>query len=173
VQKVISAFTIICPILLFTSASSTASDSICQTTNPKTSQVVVPWKNQHHPGNDSVWFGTESLAALLPPDGTWTGFENGQAFGTKIWFWSKNWNSTEELRPALKVYAQKTNDKTLKSESLSATQGHAADWQAMLTGIGLPTPGCWKISAYYKESNVSFVVNVHEYQQYEQADLQK
>jgi len=154
--------TAICALLLITSAPSIAAEPPCPMTNPKTFQVKVPWQNQHHPGADSIWFGSKSLAVLLAPDGIWTGMDRDQGFGNKLWFWSEDWNSREELRPELKVYARELNDKTLKSESTSATHGSAQDWTAMLTGLGFPASGCWEVSASYKESTVKFIVLVQD-----------
>ena len=149
-------------VLLAVVGSSIAVELPCQSTSPTASQVQVPWKNQHHPGADSIWFGSKSLAVLLPSDGIWRGMGPDQNFGNKLWFWSEDWNAHEELRPELKVYARELNDETLKSEATSATHGYGHDWKAMLTGLGFPAPGCWEVTAFYRHAKVTFTTLVQD-----------
>ena len=146
--------------LLSISSSSVGAEPACKTTNPTTSQVPVPWQNKLDPGARSIWFGSESLAVLVPRDGVWGGSGRENDYGNKLWFWSEDWSLQEEPQPALKVYARELNDEKLRSESASTTHGYGPGWEAMLTGLGFPAPGCWEISSFYRASKVTFVVKV-------------
>jgi hypothetical protein len=57
------------------------------------------------------------------------------------------------------VTAERIDVKAPPGESSGATNASSGDiGTAMLVGVNLPTPGCWKITGRYKEDELSFVV---------------
>lgn len=40
------------------------------------------------------------------------------------------------------------------------TNAFGRDWQSMLTGVILPTAGCWEISGQYRGATLTFVVSL-------------
>jgi hypothetical protein len=57
------------------------------------------------------------------------------------------------------VTAERIDGKAPRGESSEATNASSGDiGVAMLVGVNLPTPGCWKITGNYKEEKLSFVV---------------
>ena len=102
-----------------------------------------------------TWYGSERLWTVLP---------RGGALGrnNKSWWWSENWDSRHDMRPALTVTARRL-DGTGKDEddfvqASRATNAHAADiGHAMLAGLGFPTGGCWEVTGEYEGATLSFV----------------
>jgi len=132
----------------------------CPVTDPTTSKVEVPWEERNHLEHDRVWYGSESLAVLLAPDGKWHGMGPEENYGNKLWLWSVDWDRRSETRPDLTVFARALHDQSVTSQSGKATHGFAHYWEAMLTGLGFPEPGCWEVVASYRDASVSFVVVV-------------
>lgn len=132
----------------------------CPVTDPTTSAVEVPWQQRQHLEHDRVWYGTEALAVLLSPDGRWHGMGAEGDYGDKLWLWSADWDRAAEPEPALSVVAVGLHDPSLTSEGDAATHGYSDYWEAMLTGLEFPAPGCWEVRARYRDASVSFVVLV-------------
>lgn len=144
----------------FCSAAPAAAEPGCPVTDPTTSAVDVPWTERHHLEHDRVWYGSEALAVLLSPDGNWHGMGPDHDYGDKLWLWSADWDRDAEPEPALTVVAVGLRDPSLTSEADAATHGYSDYWEAMLTGLGFPAPGCWEVHARYRDASVSFVVLV-------------
>jgi hypothetical protein len=66
---------------------------------------------------------------------------------------------TEEPEPALIVTGERLDAQAPPLTSSQATNAYASDiGSAMLTGVDLPTLGCWRITGRYGTAELSFVV---------------
>ena len=147
-------------ILLWSASSSSASEVGCQPTDPTTAPVQVPWHGTNPIGGEVAWYGSESIAVLLPLDGVWPVMDRERNFGNKLWFWSKDWSHEEEPVPALKLEAYELADANLRGQTTPHTHGFGEGWSAMLTGLAFPASGCWRVTAEYRGSEVTFVTLV-------------
>ena len=113
-----------------------------------------PW-SAIYPYEGSAWYGTEDLWTALPVEGTWPQL----ALGEKSWWWSEHFNVKVEPVPALIVTARRLDGKAPEFQSGAATNGYHPDFHwAMLTGVELPTTGCWEIMGTYGKASLSYVV---------------
>jgi hypothetical protein len=79
---------------------------------------------------------------------------------TKLVFWTRAFDWRKEFQPELILTAQR-----LDSDAPSVAVAHAnavfiAHKPAIMTGIRIPTSGCWEVTAYYGERRLVFVVSV-------------
>lgn len=128
-------------------------DSCPVTLVPETPFVPRPPQPETAPFH-GTWYGSERL---------WTVLTRGGALGrnNKSWWWSENWDSRHDMRPALTVTARRIRG-TGKDEDFvrasRATNAHAADiGHAMLAGLAFPTGGCWEVTGEYEGATLSFV----------------
>ena len=129
----------------------------CPVTKPPAQPFVPPqpyWRD-HHP--DQFWYGTESLWTLLGIPSTWHIKDSDSA---KLTYWHRGFDWRKD-KPELTVVA-----KRLDREALIVATGPAnavfvtTDKSAMMTGLDIPSTGCWKITAKYRGDSLSFVVSV-------------
>ena len=113
----------------------------------------APWK-----GN--FWYGSEHLWTALQNDGVWAGLpENPDGYTQKIMWWSSLYSLKDELEPALVVSGKRLDGEADPLRFYGATNAMADDiGEAMLTGVEIPTLGCWEITGQYKKSEIKFVV---------------
>jgi len=120
---------------------------------PEPYSAVAPW-----PG--IFWYGTEHLWTALQTNGVWEGLpKNPEGYTQKIMWWSSLYVLKDELEPALVVSAQRLDGEAPPFKFHGATNAFAKDiGDAMLTGVDLPTEGCWEVTGQYKKSSLTFVV---------------
>ena len=108
------------------------------------------------PYEGRFWYGTESLWLMLHTDGTWRQL----AFGDKMFWWREGYVGSEEPQPELTITGSRLDAEVSTFEiEHPATNAYHPDFHwAMLTGVSVPTPGCWEITGHYKEQKLSFVV---------------
>jgi hypothetical protein len=86
---------------------------------------------------------------------------NGEGYFTKLVFWRRGFDWRKEPEPKLIITA-----KRLDGEAPSVAVAHAnavfvtSNKPAMMTGIDIPTAGCWEITAHYKGHTLTFIVSV-------------
>ena len=109
---------------------------------------------------DEFWFGSEHLWASLRVDGRWFSLpHNSEGYTQKIFWWSDLFSLKDEPEPALIVTGQRLDAKAPPLNASKATNAYGGDiGEAMLTGVDLPTLGCWKITGQYKKYELSFIV---------------
>jgi hypothetical protein len=154
------------------SASKQAQDHIpipgvCPVTKPPAQPFVppAPYWTQHDP--DGFWYGTESLWALLPVQGTWkmrnNVLEGKGGYRTKLTYWRRGFDWRAELEPELIVIAKRLDREAppvaaaTPARAVFVTGPRPA---AMMTVIDIPTTGCWRLTAQYRDQKLSFVVLV-------------
>lgn len=124
----------------------------------KTAQVFVPpapYPQVAPYGN--FWYGSASLWLMLPSDGTWAQLR----FGDKMFWWSSGYTASAEPKPALKISGKRLdgNETFEISDATNAYHSDFGGW-AMLTGVQVPTSGCWEIRGEYHKTSTAFVVQV-------------
>ena len=120
---------------------------------PEPISPIAPWKG-------IFWYGSEHLWTALNTDGVWSKLpENSDGYGQKIMWWSNLYSLKDELEPELVVSGRRLDGEAEPLRFYGATNAMADDiGEAMLTGVEIPTLGCWEITGQYKESEISFVV---------------
>ena len=135
--------------------SVTAESATCRRTIPSGEYEgpVPPW-----PG--TRWYGGDSLAVMLPTDGVWPTTKAGHLIAIKLFWFSRGFQPGME--EDLRVQVVNFDEQGGEVRTVKATNAHAESlggW-AMLTGIDFPQPGCWRISASYRNEELSFTVKV-------------
>ena len=120
---------------------------------PEPFSPIAPWKG-------IFWYGSEHLWTALNTDGVWSKLpENSDGYGQKIMWWSSLYSLKDELEPELVVSGKRLDGEAEPLRFYGATNAMADEiGEAMLTGVEIPTLGCWEITGQYKESEISFVV---------------
>jgi hypothetical protein len=120
---------------------------------PKPYSADAPWEG-------TFWFGTELFWTVLPSNGTWASLpNNAEGFTQKIFWWSDLYVLGDELKPALEVTGRRLDAEAPPLKTYRATNASASDiGDAMLTGVDFPTLGCWEVTGWYGESELTFVV---------------
>ena len=68
------------------------------------------------------------------------------------------YDSRAEQRPAIKVTGRRLDGPAPPLLALPPTNAFQGPGSAMLTGVYVPTPGCWEITGEYHGNELSFVV---------------
>ena len=128
----------------------------CPVTRPPKSPFIPPepWPSQP-PGKDQFWLGDNGLWTALPASGSWRQL----ALGEKFWWWSEEFDVTEDAMPNLTVTARRLDGDAPSFQVSEATNGYheSFNW-AMLIGVELASPGCWEFTGQYKGHQLSFVL---------------
>lgn len=137
----------------------------CPVTQPPAQAFVPPspYPSQHSSG--AFWFGTESLWLQLPTTGTWSGLPHDQpgntAFSQKIQWWRRGYDWRTDM-PSKLVVTGKRFDSTappLVSQSNASGMGTGMDDRTfIISGLDIPTLGCWQITGDYKGDKLTFVI---------------
>lgn len=107
------------------------------------------------------WYGTNELWTMLFPDGRWYALPHDEhGYGQKVFLWREGYDMTEENQPQITMSGRRLDDdgQTFVGET-GGTNGYHADMgEFMLTGVSVPTAGCWELTAHYRDATLSFVV---------------
>jgi hypothetical protein len=106
----------------------------------------------------AFWYGTNDLWTVVNDDGSWGGRIASGGYDNKSFWWSAAYKVDLEPQPALLVLARRLDgSETARSEG--ATNAAASDiGSAMLTGLTLPTGGCWELTGRYRGHELSYVI---------------
>jgi hypothetical protein len=125
----------------------------------------VPYERDEN----SFWLGTEKLWTFLPERAIWEwaphqpGHEQEvQPLTAKIFWMRLGYDSRAEQRPAIKVTGRRLDGPAPALLVLPPTNAFQGPGSAMLTGVYVPTPGCWEITGDYHRNKLSFVVWVEQ-----------
>ncbi len=117
-----------------------------------------------HPSANMFWYGTDALWTQLGANGVWhieNNADKSGGYATKLVFWRKGFDWRQEHEPALIVTARRVD-----GDSPSVAVAHAnavfltSNTPAMMTGIRIPTAGCWEVTGHYGGHTLSFIVSV-------------
>jgi hypothetical protein len=132
----------------------------CPITEPQNPpfEPPAPYASMGYKGE--FWYGTDSLWTAVREDGTWEALpRNPEGYTQKVFWWSQLFSWNDEPQPELIVSGERLDAKASPLNVSRATNASAGDiGTAMLVGVDFPTPGCWRITGQYKNSELSFVV---------------
>ena len=129
----------------------------CPVTRPPRPAFVPPAPFPRRPPplyGDVFWYGSERLWTWLEADGT-------ARRSDKSFWWREGYDWQAEPSPPLLVTARRLDGTAPAVASPGATNGFRDDIGAfMLTGLDLPTGGCWEVTGHYRGQHLRFVVRV-------------
>jgi hypothetical protein len=132
----------------------------CPVTRPPAQPFVPPPPYWTEHGPDGFWYGSESLWTLLHVPGTWM-MGGGKVYTTKLVYWRRGFDWRKEPEPELIVIAKRLDR---EAPPVAAGPAHAVfvttERPGMMTGIDIPSTGCWELTAQYGGQRLSFVVSV-------------
>ena len=116
------------------------------------------------PASGTFWYGTDELWTALSVDGKWK--MEGAVYTTKLVFWGRRFDWRKEFEPKLIV-----TGKRLDGDAPSIAVSHANAVfvpgnspgmmpPGMMTGLDVPTAGCWEFTVHYRGHTLTFVVSV-------------
>ena len=146
---------------LFTASPSAQTTECAVTTTPQ-SPFTAPAPYPAQAPSSGFWHGNERFWTMLGSDGTWAGLpRNERGFRQKVFWWYPGFDGRVEGRPELTVFGRRL-DGPGSFVSGPATNAHHVDFGGwtILTGIDVPTRGCWELTGTYRGESVTFVVRV-------------
>ena len=132
----------------------------CPITVPQDPPFVPPPPYDHLGFDGEFWYGSNALWTAVRRNGTWEGLShNSSGYTQKVFWWREGYDREKEPEPPLVVTAERVDGKAPPGKTSKATNAFSSDiGTAMLVGVDLPTPGCWKITGKYRDAELSFVV---------------
>lgn len=133
----------------------------CPVTKLPTQPFVPPSPYPADPGEGRFWFGTEKLWTHLFVDGRWRGLPTDSGYRDKVFWWRRGYNWRIENPPKLTVTARRLDSpapRLVTDEHANAGWTSDRDHPFIVTGIDIPTAGCWQITGDYKGDRLTFVV---------------
>jgi hypothetical protein len=140
-----------------------AAPKTCSVTKPASQPFVPPPPYPAKPSRGQFWFGTDRLWTRLPETGAWIGLghytPSDPTFRQKLFFWRQGYDAHAETQANLIVRGRRIDApaQPLQTDG-PGTGSWTADDQFLVTGINLPTIGCWEITGRYENDEVTFVV---------------
>jgi hypothetical protein len=132
----------------------------CPITQPPDTPFIppAPYTDLKFPGEFLI--GTNTLWTVVRDDGVWEALpHNSGGYTQKIVWWSEGYSWTDEPEPDLVITGERLDGEAPSVEFSGASNAYAADiGSAIMSGVDLPTLGCWKITGKYKDAELSFVV---------------
>jgi hypothetical protein len=141
----------------------------CLTTRAPNPPFIPPSPYQVEAPANMFWYGTDRLWTALGSDGKWRMRNNvmkGKGYRTKLTFWRRGFDWRTELEPKLAVAAKRLDGGRDASKIIMAPANVVfipnREAAGMMTGIDIPSAGCWEVSAQYGGHGYSltFVVSV-------------
>lgn len=137
-------------------ASDTPADAATSCPRTITSGEVF---SKPFPTSDN-WYGSESLAVILHPNGYWWGMGPQLNYRDKLYWWSYGFRPGSEVH--LHITGRRVDGNAPPASISRASSAYAPDlggW-AMLVAVEFPNAGCWEISGEYLGQRLTFVVEV-------------
>ncbi len=137
----------------------------CPVTVPPANPLIPPSPYEPSDNLNGFLLGSKKLWTGLRKSAVWgwgpraPGHEQEvQPLTAKIFWGSVDFNYKEEYPPKLRVTGRRLDGDAPPLLSLPTTNAFPGPRAAMLTGVYVPTPGCWEITGEYKGQRLSFVV---------------
>lgn len=113
------------------------------------------------PGSD--WYGTPELWTRIDHLGeVWADLPVGPdgSLTQKTFWWSEDFDIGEELEPDITVTAESVGglEPAVKAGGPATHGTHLDLGSFMIVGLEVPREGCWRITAEYRDTALSFVV---------------
>jgi hypothetical protein len=109
----------------------------------------------------AAWYGNAHLWTMLDKRGErWHDLPvDGDGYGQKTFWWSADWPVADELEPEIRVTGRRLDGNAPPLTAMFPGTNASADFgAAMLVGIGIPTAGCWELTARYRAASLPVVV---------------
>ena len=123
-------------------------------------------------GKDDIGFylGTEKLWTTVRKSGDVWGWAprgpgHAQDLTAKIFWGSVDYDRRREGNADLRVVGRRLDGDAPNLWTMRTTNALGDPYDYMLTGVYVPTPGCWEITGSYKGQQLSFVVWVYQVKQ--------
>lgn len=111
------------------------------------------------PSPDRFWYGSEALWVMPRIDGTWRGLRTETGHRNKLFAWRTGFDGSKEQRPKLTVRGKRLDAEVAPFTVTTATNAYHPSFEwAMLTGVDIPTAGCWELTLGYGANTLAFVV---------------
>jgi hypothetical protein len=132
----------------------------CPVTQPQDPIFVPPEPYPPTAPYGQFWYGTNELWTAIHPDGQWEALPvDKDGYTQKVFWWREGYDMTKEQRPQITVSGRRLDGDAPIFEQTGGTNGYHGDMgQFMLTGVKVPTAGCWELTGHYGEAELSFVV---------------
>lgn len=139
----------------------------CPVTQPPREPFVPPSQYPRQTSPDGFWFGSPKLWIQLPSDGTWKHLPHynptDAAFRQKLQWWRQGYDWRTESPPHLKVTGRRLDSAAppLATDDQANAAGigdRMSNHASIMTGIFIPTVGCWEITGDYKGDRLTFVI---------------
>jgi len=132
----------------------------CPITVPQDPPFVPPAPYDSLGFEGEFWYGSDSLWTAVRENGIWEALpHNPEGYTQKVFWWRDGYVWNKEPQPALTVTGERLDAPAPPLHASEATNASASDiGSAMLTGVDMPTLGCWKITGKYGEVELSFIV---------------
>ena len=132
----------------------------CPITQPPDPAFVPPEPHPPQAPYGDFWYGADTLWTLLRPDGRWHALpQDNHGYGQKVLWFREGYDMTTEQQPVLTVTGHRLDGDSTAFETSDATNGYHRDvGEFMLTGVTLPSAGCWEITGNYRQTSLSFIV---------------
>ena len=136
-------------------------DVSCEVTSSPDRPFKAPAPYPPNAPSSNFWHGDERLWTMLQNDGKWAGLpRNDKGFRQKVFWWHPGFDGRVEGRPNLIVTGRRLDGTESFVHPAPATNAHHVDFGGwtILTGIDVPTTGCWELTGYYRGQSLTFVV---------------
>jgi hypothetical protein len=132
----------------------------CPITRPQDPVFVPPEPYSSVAPYGDFWYGSKMLWTALQPDGRWYALpRDREGYSQKVFWWREGYSMTVEPQPRITISGRRLDGDAPAFEQTGGTNGYHADLgEFMLTGVGVPTAGCWEITGRYGEVELTFVV---------------
>jgi len=137
----------ICSVALLVSCQIANADENCPRTIGTDKVFSEPWPQADR------WFGSETLAVMLPKNGIWPTTVPGHLIAVKLFWYSAGFQPGMERDFVGRI--EGPNDAVI---SRPTNAGLANDVWTILTGIDFKSAGCWRIIGKYQGQSLEFVV---------------
>lgn len=128
--------------------------NVCLATIPSGATLGEPF-----PASES-WYGSETLAVQLPPNGIWRGMGPAHRYRDKLFWWSYGIRPGSET--GLTVQGRRLDGEAPPADVSRATNARwpsSGGW-TMLVAVEFASAGCWEITGEYLGQKLSFIVSV-------------
>ena len=138
----------------------------CPLTVPPTTPFTPSGEHEMRANDNDFWLGTEKLWIALPKSGEvwgWVPHAPGHEHDltAKLFWGSVDFDYHRREDYDLKVTGRRLDGDAPPLVVDKVTNALFVPHAAMLTGVYVPTPGCWEITGDYKGQKLSFVVWVY------------
>ena len=136
-------------------------DNSCPVTKQPSPPFVPPAGYPQYQTPQGFWYGSDSLWTMVSPHPWRAGGNNG----AKLTYYRRgfDWKSIDNLRLTVigrRVDAFAPLVWSDGASSVSVGRSNAPGGMAMMTGIDIPTTGCWEISAHYVNQTLTYTIRV-------------